>query len=108
MRAGPYLGALVVLADQVSGRPEPLEVLRLERRLAIRRRQPGVRVPPSLALEGLPTLAERVGRGHRAFHREYARRLALPEIRILDTRAVLQHCPSPLRVRRLGAGSRDG
>ena len=41
MRTRPGLGAVVVAADQVRGHGEPLEVLRLERRLPIRRRQLG-------------------------------------------------------------------
>ena len=53
MCAGRDVGALGVPADQVSGRRESLEVLRLKRRLAVRSREPSVRIPPRLPGEGL-------------------------------------------------------
>ena len=64
MRARVGVGAVGVPADEVSGHREPLEVVRLEGRFAIRGRAAERTLPPGLPAEGCPASIERVGRGH--------------------------------------------
>ena len=61
MRTLPELDAVLVPAEQIRRRGEPLEVLRLERSLAIGSRELGEGIRPRSPLEGLP--APRVCRG---------------------------------------------
>ena len=60
MRPRPDVGALGVPADQVSGHGQPLEILGLERRFAVSRRELGVGVAPGPPAEGRPASIERV------------------------------------------------
>jgi hypothetical protein len=64
MRTLPRLHAVLITANEVRRRGEPLEVLRLERRLAIRRGQLGERIRPRPPTEALPAARECLGRRH--------------------------------------------
>lgn len=64
MRTLPHLHAVLIAADEVRRRGEPLEVLRLERRLPIRRGQLGERIRPRPPGEALPAARECLGRRH--------------------------------------------
>src|SRR5215207_6699414 len=64
MGTRPDIGAVVVPAHQIGGRGQPLQVLRLQRGLAVRGRQLGVGVPPRLPREGTSTLVEGVSASH--------------------------------------------
>ena len=60
---GPGLGALVVPPDQEGGGGQPLQVVGLQRRRLVGRRQPFVGVGPRLPGKGRPALVQRVGHG---------------------------------------------
>ncbi|MGH8310531.1 MAG: hypothetical protein ACRETX_12160, partial [Steroidobacteraceae bacterium] len=64
MRTSPDLCALRVLADQVRGRRETFEIVRLKRRIPIHCRQDNVRIRPRAAIEGVSTPVEVVSRRH--------------------------------------------
>jgi hypothetical protein len=64
MRPRPQVGALRVSADQVRSNREPLEVLGLECRLAVRGHQLRVGISPTLPRKGRPAPIERIGPGH--------------------------------------------
>ena len=70
MRSRPDIGTLRVPADQVSGDREPLEVLGLEGRLAIRDRELRVGIAPGLPRKGRPPSIARVHHGHGTRHRK--------------------------------------
>ena len=79
MRPRPDIGALRVAPDQVSDDREPLEVIGLERRLAIRGRQLRVGIAPGLPRERRPAPIERGGPGHGARHRKMWLRVSRTE-----------------------------
>jgi hypothetical protein len=64
MRTLPRLHAVLIAANEVRRRGEPLEVLRLEPRLPIRRGQLGERIRPRPPSEALPATRECLGRRH--------------------------------------------
>jgi hypothetical protein len=64
MRTLPRLHAVLIAANEVRRRGEPLEVLRLEPRLPIRRGQLGERIRPRPPSEALPAAREYLGRRH--------------------------------------------
>ena len=64
VRALPRLDAVLIAADEVRRRREPLEVLRLERRLPIRRGELSKRIRPRPPTEALPAAREYLGRRH--------------------------------------------
>jgi hypothetical protein len=64
MGTRPDAGGVVVPAHQMSGRGQPLQVLRLERGLAVGGRQLGVGVRPRLPCEGTSTLVEGISASH--------------------------------------------
>jgi len=70
MRPRPDVGALRVPADQVGGDREPLEVLGLERRLAIRGRQLRIGIAPGLPRKQRPPPIDRIHHGHGTRHRK--------------------------------------
>ncbi len=59
----PQVGAVAVPPDQVSSHRKPLDVLRRQRRLVVRRRELGIRIGPRLPSEGRQAAIEGVGRG---------------------------------------------
>jgi hypothetical protein len=58
------VGGVVVPADQVGGRGQPLQVLRVQRGVAVGGRQLGVGIRPRLPCEGPSTLVEDIGTSH--------------------------------------------
>ena len=62
--AGPDVGAFLVPTDHVRRHRQPLQIVELERRILVRRRQLGVRIPPRLPHEGCPPSIERLFMGH--------------------------------------------
>ena len=70
MRPRPGVGGLRVPADQMRRDREPLEVVGLERRLAIRGRELRMGVAPRPPPERRAAPIERDGRGHGSRHRK--------------------------------------
>ena len=68
VRAQPGGRAVVVVADQVGGKREPLQVLRLEGRVSLRRRHQGVGIGPRLPPQCLTPPLKGIGCGHRLSH----------------------------------------
>jgi hypothetical protein len=64
MRTLPRRDALGVPTDQISGRCDPLKILRPKRRLVIRGRQAFICVRPGMPAEGSPPTIACVGRRH--------------------------------------------
>ena len=64
VRAQPGGCAVVVLADQVGGKREPLQVLRLEGQVALRGCHQSVGIGPPLPPQCLPPLLKGIGCGH--------------------------------------------
>jgi hypothetical protein len=73
VRPGRDLATLVLPTEEMSRRAEPLQVLGIERRLAISRQELGVRFSPRLESEGLAPPFERIRRGHGRCHKTFTR-----------------------------------